>query len=361
MIPVYKPYLPKHILKYSHDAIDSQWISSNGEYLNLVTEQLKEVNGTKYVLLTNNGTTAGHLMAMGISHLYGDKLNVIVPNNVYVAAWNVFKMSTDFNLIPIDSNLDTWNADYRGYLKQNPENNIVLIVPNLGNIINVPQLKLDFPNNIYIEDNCEGFLGRYSNKVTGSESLMSTTSFYGNKTITSGEGGALFTNNDQLFEYLNSVRTQGSTSQKFIFDKIGYNYRMTNIQAALLYGQLMYTDEILERKFHMFQTYVNNLKDVEGVHFQNEEENTSHSKWMVGLKFNVTPEKLKKIELSLYENGVETRPMFPPITYHKHFENIECNIENSKKLYDSSLIFPSYPELNKSQINKICELIKKFK
>jgi len=359
MIPVYKPYLPNHITQYAHNAIDSNWISSHGEYLNLATEKLKEINNSKYVLLTNNGTTAGHLMCLGLTKLYGNKQKIVVPNNVYIAAWNVFKMSTDHEFIPVDANLETWNANYHNYLTTNPENNIVLIVPNLGNIINVPELQKQFPNNVYIEDNCEGFLGSYNGVQTGSVSLMSSTSFYGNKTVTCGEGGALFLNDENLFEYLNSVRTQGSTTTKFVFDKIGYNYRMTNIQAALLYGQLMNLDEIIQRKEFVYNTYHNELKDVDGISLQIEESNTTHSKWMIGVRFNVTQDKLKQIELWFYENGVETRPMFPPITNHKQYMDIQCDITNAQLLHNQCLIFPSYPELNKSQIVAICNLIKK--
>lgn len=359
MIPVYKPYLPKYITKYAHDAIDSTWISSSGEYLNKATEKIKELFGYKYVILTNNGTTAGHLMSIGLNYKFNKKI-IVVPNNVYVAAWNVFKMNPIYDFKVIDCNLDTWCGDYEKYLIDNPTDNIILIVHNINSIVNVDNLKQKFPNNIFLEDNCEGFLGKYNNKFTGSESYISTISFFGNKNITSGEGGAIIFDDEFLFEFLNSTRCQGSTNEKFIFNKLGYNYRMTNVEAALLYGQLLYIDEIIELKKKVFNLYEKLLDNYENITIQKTTESTIRSNWMFGIKFNNFNEnKIKDVELNLYENGIETRRMFPPISYHKHLQNDKYKIDNSQKIYDSSLILPSYPELNSQQIFKIVDIIKK--
>lgn len=354
MIPIYKPYLPNYITKYAHDAIDSSWISSHGNYINIVKDEIKKISQSKFVILTNNGTSATHLMAIGLKHKFKDN-SLVVPNNVYVAAWNMFKVE-DCHFITIDANIDTWNADYSKLKKDLPA--AFLIVHNVGNVINVPKLKREYKNAIFVEDNCEGFLGSYENKPTGSASLMSSVSFFGNKTITTGEGGALFTDDEELFEYLNSVRGQGYTDQKFIFDKIGYNYRMTNIQAALLYGQLKYLPEILERKTEVFNLYRKELKGVKNIEFQKIEKDTIHSNWLLGIKFNGI--NLKSLTLHLYENGIETRPMFPPITYHKQYSDMKCSITNAQKLYDTCLILPSYPELKSTEIKYICQTIKNY-
>ena len=113
-----------------------------------------------------------------------------------------------------------------------------MIVHNIGNVIDVPMLKNRFPNTIFIEDNCEGFLGKYGDKYTGTDSFASSISFFGNKTLTSGEGGAFITNDCDVFEYINKIKSQGQSNEKFIHDVLGYNYRMTNVQAAILLGQL---------------------------------------------------------------------------------------------------------------------------
>lgn len=361
MINIYEPYLNSKNLEFAHEAIDSGWISSHGKYLNSIKEDLTELNGSKYVLLCNNGTTATHLMAIGLKYKYPKIKNIIVPNNVYVAAWNCFLMNPVFNLIPIDSDLETWNINLEELENKlrihSPKDTAVLIVHNIGNIINVPLLKEKHPEFIFLEDNCEGFLGEYNGYKSGSKSLMSSVSFFGNKTLTSGEGGALFTEDSEIFEYLNSVRTQGSTNFKFIFDKLGFNYRMTNIQAAILKGQIQDVNTIIEKKEFVFDLYRRNLKDL--VQFQKIEENTKHSNWMLGIRVEG---EVDKLVLELFRQGVETRPMFPAMSEHKHLFKFSKQEEeiNSKKLKSSCLIIPSHPNLLTGNINYICELIKKF-
>jgi len=360
MINIYEPFLNKENLKFAHDALESTWISSHGKYLNLIKDDLLILNGSKYVLLCNNGTTATHLISIGLKYKYPNIKNLIVPNNVYVAAWNSFLMNPIFNLIPIDSDLDTWNIDLNKLDEKlkihSPDDTAILIVHNIGNIINVPEIKRKYPEYLIIEDNCEGFLGEYEGYKSGSKSLMSSVSFFGNKTMTSGEGGALFTDDKGIFEYLNSVRTQGSTHKKFIFDKLGYNYRMTNLQAAILKGQLESLDKIIERKKLIFGLYKENLSTE--VQFQKEVYNTQHSNWMFGIR----TKNADKLSLSLYKQGVETRPMFPPISYHKHlsqFSRISDEV-NSEHLYQNCLILPSHPNLQKGEIQYICNLINRY-
>ncbi len=360
MINIYQPYLNKKNLSYAHDAIDSTWISSHGKYINIIKEDLAGLNGSKYVLLCNNGTSATHLLAVGLRYKYPNIKNILVPNNVYVAAWNCFLMNPEFNLIPIDSNLKTWNIDHCELeikLKQNsPKDTAILIVHNIGNIVNILKLKEKYPEYIFLEDNCEGFLGEYNGYKSGSKSLMSSVSFYGNKTLTSGEGGALFTDDEYIFEYLNSVRTQGSTSRKFIFDKLGYNYRMTNIQAAILKGQIEDVQVIQEKKEALVSLYKNILSSV--VEFQENEINTKPANWMVGIKLN---DSVDVLSLELYKQGVETRPMFVPMSEHNHLVKFSKKEEetNSKKLENSCLILPSHANLLKEDVKYICGLIKK--
>lgn len=361
MIHVYEPYFNSKNLKFAHEAIDSSWVSSHGKFLNLIKDDLTELNGSKYVILCNNGTTATHLMAIGLKYKYPSIKNIIVPNNVYIAAWNCFLMNPEFNLVPIDSNLKTWNIDETELDKKlkihSPKDTAILIVHNIGNIINVPLLKKKYPEFIFLEDNCEGFLGEYDGYKSGSKSLMSSVSFFGNKTLTSGEGGALFTDDSEIFEHLNSVRTQGSTNIKFIFNKLGFNYRMTNVQAAILKGQIQDVNIIIEKKEFIFNLYRNNLSDL--VEFQKTEENTKHSNWMLGIKIEG---EVDKLSFELFKQGVETRPMFPPMSEHLHlsmFSKTEQEM-NSKKLKSSCLILPSHPNLLAGNVNYVCELIKKF-
>lgn len=361
MINIYEPYLNKEITKYAHDAIDSTWISSHGKYLNLVKDELTNIMNNNYVILTSNGTTATHLLAIGLKYKYTKIKNIIVPNNVYVAAWNSFLMKPIFNLIPIDSDLLTWNINLEQLdekIKQySSEDTAVLIVHNVGNIINVPELKRKYKDYIFIEDNCEGFLGEYENMKSGTQSFISSVSFFGNKTLTCGEGGAIFLDDEKTFDFLNSTKSQGITNTKFIFDKLGYNYRMTNIEAALLYGQLKHKDEIINKKSEIFNKYKKMLNGY--VDFQYIDNDTKHANWMFGIKFKDVD--INKISLNLYQQDIETRPMFPPMSCHKHLDNYSNsdNEKNSKILYESCLLLPSHPNLNLKDVEYVSQQIKK--
>lgn len=368
MIPIYKPFLNEKNLSHAHKAIDSTWISSVGDYLDLTKNKLKEITKSKYVVLTNNGTTATHLLALGLKFKYPKITKIIVPNNVYVAAWNSFLFGPEYELIPIDADLDTWNYNTDEIEKHLDEYTAILAVHNIGNIIDVPKLKSKFPNTPILEDNCEGFLGKYSNDkeivYSGTESLMSSVSFFGNKTITCGEGGAVFIQDEELFEYINNIKSQGQSNIRYIHDNLGYNYRMTNVQAALLYGQLEDLDTIYKLKNDIVTEYKNNLKPLieKGLlKCQKIEEGTSHSLWMFAVRFpSVTKEIKKELELYLYNNSIESRPMFYSIKKHGYLKNIECDTTNADILNSQCLILPSYPELTGSQIKYICERIIKF-
>jgi|688.fasta_scaffold09489_18 perosamine synthetase len=359
MIKIYEPFLNKKTLSYAHDAIDSSWISSQGYYLDATKEKLKDLLGVKWLVLTNNGTTASHLLSKSIQYKNPNIKNIICPNNVYVAAWNSFLYDNFYKLKPIDSDINTWNFDLN--LIDPNEDDALLVVHNLGNIINVPELQKKFENTIIVEDNCEGLLGKYDNFYSGTKSLCSSSSFFGNKTLTSGEGGCFITNDEEVFEYINNIRNQGQSSEKFIHNNLGYNYRMTNIQAALLYGQLEIVDEILERKSFIFDLYKKNLSSIDGVSFQEIDKSTQHSNWMFSVRFNhIDLQQKKSLELFLYQMGVETRPMFYSINTHNHLRHVESVNTISDLLNSQILVLPSHPNLNKGQILYICNLIKDF-
>ena len=126
------------------------------------------------------------------------------------------------------------------YIKSLDKDSCVLIVHNLGNIVNVPRLKRLRPAIIFIEDNCEGLFGKYEGIYSGCSeaSLCSSVSFYANKSLTTGEGGAFFTNDSEIYEFIKSTYGHGMTKERYIRDRLAYNYRMTNIQAGFLYDQL---------------------------------------------------------------------------------------------------------------------------
>lgn len=361
MIPIYKPYLPPGSLVYAHDAIDSTWLSSTGKYLDLATEKLKQIMGAKYLILLNNGTSATHLVAKSIKLKKPHIKKIIVPNNVYVAAWNTF-LYEGMELVPIDADLKTWNIDLEKLPDKLPEDTGLLIVHNIGNIIDVDELVKKYGKDNIVEDNCEGFLGMHNNKFSGTSSLASSLSFFGNKSITSGEGGALITDDKDLFDFLNSAKGQGQTTGKrYIHDKLGYNYRMTNIQAAILLGQLELVPEIFKMKKRIFDIYREEFSRMERVVLQKVGENTKHSNWMLGIRI-FGHAGYPEIKEFLNNLGIETRPMFYPMSSHGHLTKYsnQKSEENAKILSKECLMLPSFPELSEDQQAHIIESIKEY-
>lgn len=355
MIPVYKPYLPPASLEYAHDALDSTWISSQGKYLTMAAEKLQNLLHTPYVIPLNNGTSACHLIAKVLYRErpppLGMKKKIIVPNNVYVAAWNAFLFDGNYHLIPIDANLETWNMDLNKLdeaLTAHPDAD-VLIVHNIGNVINVPKLQEKYPSTYFVEDNCEGFLGAYGvGLVSGQAGFASAVSFFGNKNITSGEGGAFVTNSETAYEYAKVVQGQGQSPVRFIHNELGYNYRMTNIQAAILLGQLDILQEILALKRNVFDTYRAAFADRNEIRIQISEEGTVSANWMFGVRV-LGQESYDQAQSYFSQRGIEIRPMFYPISTHAHLrenQNVEPSDNTVADLLNKEcFILPSYPEL----------------
>jgi perosamine synthetase len=367
MIPVYKPYLPRKTLRFAKEALDSSWVSSQGKFLELTTEKLKELLNVKFVQLTNSGTSATHLVSKVLNFKYPNINKIFVPNNVYVAAWNSFLYDNKFNLIPVDADLSSWNMDleeleskilsakdfHDGFYNETA----VLLVHNFGNIINPKNIK----GLTIIEDNCEGFLGKYNDKFSGTDCLASSISFFGNKNITSGEGGALITNDEESFLYANKIQGQGQTKEKYIHDELGHNYRMTNVQAAILYGQLECLEEIQEKKNNIFNFYRKELLKNERVRMQTQEEDTVPSNWMMAIRITGI-NNFSEIYEFMKEKGVDIRPMFYPMSTHKYLKKYSNPKEEviAEILSKEGFILPSYPSLTKKDQKYIVKCINEF-
>ena len=213
-------------------------------------------------------------------------------------------MEYDKNQIEVmKMDVNTWNICVdEEYIKSLDTNSAVLIVHNLGNIINVPRLKRLRPDLIFVEDNCEGFTGKYEDIYSGTSesSLCSSVSFYGNKIITTGEGGAFFTSDDEVYNYIKKVFSQGMSSIRYLHDTHAFNYRMTNIQAAFLYEQLNDFDKIITNKKRLFEIYKKFFSPMiknQKIKFFEIENHTEQTNWIFSIRIlnnNLLIEDLNK-------------------------------------------------------------------
>jgi len=290
MINIYEP----NIFNYKTSAIsaiESEWISNHGEFIKKSTQKIKEIINVKYSILMANGTCSTHCLFLALKFKYPNISKIYVPNNCYVAAWNCVLMEYEKNILEVmKMDINTWNICVdEEYIKELQTNSAVLIVHNLGNIINVSRLKRIRPDLIFIEDNCEGFTGKYENIYSGTSesSLCSSISFYGNKIITTGEGGAFFTNDDDVYNYILKAYSQGMSSIRYLHDTHAYNYRMTNIEAGFLYDQLNDFERIINNKKRIFENYKKILKpliETDKVAIFKEEEHTECANWIFALR-----------------------------------------------------------------------------
>lgn len=358
-IPIYEPSL-KDYTSSAIDAIKSGWVSNHGKYIQLATDKLKEILRVKHVILTSNGTTSTHCIAIALKYKYPNIKKIYVPNNAYIAAYNGILMEYSLDMLEVmNMSKFTWNIDVSyDYIKSLDTNSAVLIVHNLGNIINVPRLKSIRPDLVFIEDNCEGIFGMYQDQYSGNASLCASISFYGNKTITSGEGGAFITNDDDVYSYIKRVYSQGMSSIRYVHDVLAYNYRMTNVQAGLLYDQLCDINTILNKKQNIFDTYISLLKDNNNVYFQIEEPDTKRANWMFAIKLNNLNISYNDIEKFMNDNGIEIRPFFYDVLAHAHLKNIKIQDNTVAKYLNSCIIMlPSYPDITLDQQKKVTDTI----
>jgi perosamine synthetase len=350
-IAIYEPNIAQYS-KSAIEAINSGWISNHGVYVKLATEKLKEITKAKHVILMSNGTTATHCLFLSLKLKYPNIKNIYTSNNCFVAAWNSILNEYDMECMKImkmDEN--TWNIDTsEEYIKTLETNSAVLIVHNLGNIINVPRLKRIRPDLIFLEDNCEGIFGKYENSYSGvgESTLCSSVSFYGNKTVTTGEGGAFFTNDDEIYNYISRIYSHGMSNVRYIHNIHAYNYRMTNVQAAFLYDQLNDIDNILSNKKKIFDNYNKIMKK----HFDSKkictykiEENTQSSNWMYAIRIIGNKLSVKETGDYFMEKGVDVRPFFYPVNSHEYLKDIINDDDVSYMLNREVIMIPSSPSL----------------
>jgi perosamine synthetase len=366
MISIYEPDI-KNYCKSAIGAINSGWISNHGEYINLSTNKLSEFLNCKYSILMANGTCATHCLFLSIKYKYPEINKIYVPNNAYVAAWNSALMVYSIERIEVmKMNIDTWNIETNEeYIRSLDKNAAVLIVHNLGNIINVPRLKKIRPDLIFVEDNCEGLFGKYENIYSGTsdDTLCASVSFYGNKIITTGEGGAFITNHQDIFDHIKKVYSQGMSSIRYLHDVHAYNYRMTNIQAAFLYDQLNDIDNILSNKKRIFNNYeklLEQLIDKGQISLFKKEFETENACWIFAIRIIGNTKSIEETTDFFKKNNVDIRPFFYPINKHEHLTGIENNDEASFLLNKEIIMIPSSPSITMEEQTYIVDIIDQF-
>ena len=354
-IPIYQPFIGKEEETNLIECIRSTWISSKGDFINSFEEKVKTFVDTKYASAVANGTVALHLALLAAGVKQGDE--VITTNFTYVASTNAILM-VGAKPVFVELNPENWNIDVTKIEDRiNSKTKAILITNIYGLPCDFDVLKkICMRHSIpLIEDAAESFGATYKGKQSGSLGDISTFSFFGNKTITTGEGGMVLTNSRKYYNLVEQLKNQGnSPDKKYYHDILGYNYRMTNMQASIGCAQMSKLNDILSLKKNVDDFYRSSLRDK--VEFQKIDKDVVPSYWISSILLKNQSER-KQVEKALTEKGIETRPLFYPIDELPFYKKNK-SIHLARELYDRGLSLPSYPALTDDQLKLITTTIK---
>ena len=314
-IPVAAPVLSGREKEYVVDCLDSTWISSQGKYLDRFESEFAAYCQTQYAVACCNGTMALHLALMAFDLQPGDE--VIVPSLTFVATANAVAYCGARPVFvdsePVTGNLDPAKLDEL----ITPKTKGIIAVHLFGHPADMDAIRaVTTKHNLFlIEDAAEAHGALYRDKRAGSLGDISTFSFYGNKIITCGEGGMVLTNREDLAKQMKFLCWQGMDPKKrYWFPQIGYNYRLTNVAAAIGVAQLEKLDWHLERHRQVAAWYQRELKGCPGLTLSQEESWVRHGWWMFVIYLaDAAADRRDQVMAKLAERGIETRPVFYPL------------------------------------------------
>jgi perosamine synthetase len=356
MIPVYRPYLTGKEQEYVASCFESTWISSRGEFVSKFEADFEKFVGVRHATSVCNGTVALHLAVVALGLGPGDE--VIVPTFTYVASVNTI-VHAGATPVFVDSLPDTWQVDPADIRRKiTPRTKAVMAVHLYGGSCDMDALSeiCERHGLFLIEDCAEAFGTLYRGKHVGTFGDIGTFSFFGNKTITTGEGGMLITNNSELFSKAYHLKTQGvSPTREYWHDAIGFNYRMTNICAAIGVAQLEHADSILRNKRLIAEWYGEELAQLP-LAPQPEPAGVRHSWWMYSVLAR-SSEECAELRSELRLAGVETRPLFHPVhLLPPYFSGSSFPIAES--ISPRGINLPSYPSLERQHVATICQVLR---
>lgn len=355
--PVYQPSLSGNEKKYVNECLDSTWISSKGKFISEFEDAFKSYVGVDHAATVANGTVAIHLalLALGI----GPGAEVLVPTLTYIASVNSIAY-TGATPVFCDSLDTTWQMDPADVRRKiTSRTRAILAVHLYGQPCEMDELvTIAREHNLFLVEDCaEAFGSLYKGRHVGVFGDIGTFSFFGNKTITTGEGGMVVTGDDTLYDRMVHFKGQGLAKyREYWHDVIGYNYRMTNICAAIGLAQLEQADSFISKKRQIAEWYKRELKGSRLV-VHDEIGDVRHSYWMVSI---LVPEAKDRDPLrdKLRSEGIETRPLFYPVHSMPMYSSAFQRHPVAENLGWRGINLPSYPGLSEKAVVEICEAIK---
>lgn len=369
-IPVCEPMLAGNELKYVTEAVSTGWISSSGKYVTEFENQFAEYCGCKYGIAVCNGTIALHLALIELGIGKGDE--VIVPTFTMIAS--AFAVCyTGAKPVFVDADKDTWNIDVKKIEEKiTSKTKAIMPVHIFGKMCDMDAIHaLAKKYNLYVlEDAAEAHGASYHGVKAGASSDIAAFSFFANKNITTGEGGMVVTNNKEFYDrarYFKNVCFPLDGPRNYQHEDIGYNYRMSNVVAAIGLAQVEKADDYKEMRIRNHQLYKKYLSDVPGILFQSEpDKDCVDVCWMNTIVIDPAKYGHHKDELiaHLKENEIDTRLLFTGMHKQKAMMDYGCDCSGEypvcEWLTENGFYLPSSSSLTEEQIKFICGIISNF-
>jgi len=358
-IPVAEPLIGKEELNLVIEAVRSGWVSSKGKFIKEFEEKFAKYIGVKYGIATSNGTAALHLALTALGIKQGDE--VIIPTLTFAAVANAV-IYTGAKPIFIDSHPDYWCIDPSKIEERITKKTKAIIPVHLyGHPCDM--IKIARNHNLYIIEDCaEAHGAKYKDKKVGCFGDIACFSFYGNKIITTGEGGTCLTNREELAQKMRVLRDHGmEPNRKYWHEVIGFNYRMTNLQAALGVAQIEKIDEFIKKKRKIARIYNSLLKDIKGITLPPKMPWAENVYWLYSIlidqkEYGINRDRLM---IELAKNGIETRRFFYPIhtmpPYREYAGGGSFHVAD--RLSSSGINLPSSVKLKEDEAQEIAQLI----
>ena len=380
-ISLYHPSIPKNSIYYLKKCVNENYVSTSGNLIKQFEEKISRYTHSKYAVALNSGTSALHLALKVVGVEKQDE--VIVPTLTFIATVNavlynncspIFMDCDDYYNMDVDKVLsfldkETIFKKNFTYNKKTKKRIYAIIITHVwGNAANLLKLvKFCKKKNINLIEDASESLGTFYKKNkshTGTIGDVGVFSFNANKIITTGCGGMLLTNNKKYYKLTKYFSAQAKDDDiYFVHNNVGYNYRMTNISAALGIGQVNIIRKILDKKEKIKNLYIKYLKEKKWVHFFNGPNYSKNNNWMNVIQVDLKQKKtsLKKIINFFEKKGIQLRPAWNLNHKQKPFRSFESyKIKNAIKLYKNSLCIPSSSNLNSKDIKRIIDIFDKL-
>jgi perosamine synthetase len=374
-IPLSEPLLQGREWAYVKECLDSGWVSSVGSFVNRFEDMTAQLTGAPHAVAVVNGTSGLHVALKAAGVEAGD--GVLVSNLTFVAPVHAICYA---GAVPVfmDADPETWQMDAKKvarfletecvlekgicrFRKTGMRIRALLPVHILGLACEMDTL-MELARRyslLVIEDAAEGVGVRYRGRSVGTWGDIGVLSFNGNKIITTGGGGMVLTRDQRLGERVRYLTTQAKDDAvEYIHREIGYNYRLTNIQAALGVAQMEQLDRFIQRKREIAAFYTKALGDLEDLTLMPSPPNTEATFWLytVLLPSGTTVPERQAFRIRLFEQGIETRPLWHPISTLPPYADFSAfEIEQSPQLYARALSLPSSPSLSDADLRRVSD------